>query len=100
MEGLRKQLTNEPSQKGKRLSSAYKDARRERAERLKADQWRFHDLRRTAVTGASIDAIKALTQHKTAGVIGIYARHAFTSEKKMREVLGVCAERPRMHNAE
>ncbi len=49
--------------------------------------WRPHDLRRTAVTlaqreGCSLDAIRALTQHKSAGVIGVYARHAFEDEKK------------------
>lgn len=49
--------------------------------------WRFHDLRRTAVTlaqraGAPLDAIRALTQHKLAGIIGIYARHAYTDEKR------------------
>ncbi|MEO0816572.1 MAG: integrase arm-type DNA-binding domain-containing protein [Pseudomonadota bacterium] len=49
--------------------------------------WRLHDLRRTAVTlaqrqGCSLDTIRALTQHKSAGVIGIYARHAFEDEKK------------------
>lgn len=49
--------------------------------------WRLHDLRRTAVTlaqqnGCSLDAIRALTQHKSAGVIGVYARHAFEDEKR------------------
>lgn len=49
--------------------------------------WRFHDLRRTAVTlaqraGCSIDAIKALTQHKTSGVIGVYARFDYAEEKR------------------
>ncbi|NQY98780.1 MAG: integrase arm-type DNA-binding domain-containing protein [Henriciella sp.] len=48
--------------------------------------WRLHDLRRTAVTLAqrracSLDAIRALTQHKLSGVIGIYARHGFEAEK-------------------
>ncbi len=50
--------------------------------------WRLHDLRRTAVTlaqrgGAPLDAVRALTQHKTAGVIGVYARHAFEDEKRL-----------------
>jgi integrase len=49
--------------------------------------WRFHDLRRTAVTlaqraGCQLDAIRALTQHKMPGVIGVYARHAFQNEKR------------------
>lgn len=49
--------------------------------------WRLHDLRRTAVTlaqrgGASIEEIRALTQHKTPGVIGVYARHAYAEEKR------------------
>ena len=49
--------------------------------------WRLHDLRRTAVTlaqreGCSLDAIRALTQHKSSGIIGVYARHAFEDEKK------------------
>lgn len=49
--------------------------------------WRLHDLRRTAVTlaqrqGCGLDAIRALTQHKSAGVIGIYARHGFEDEKR------------------
>lgn len=49
--------------------------------------WRLHDLRRTAVTlaqrqGCSLDAVRALTQHKSAGVIGVYARHAFEDEKR------------------
>ena len=52
-----------------------------------ASDWRLHDLRRTAVTlaqrgGAGIDEIKALTQHKVAGVIGVYARHGYESEKR------------------
>lgn len=56
--------------------------------------WRLHDLRRTAVTlaqkeGCSLDAIRALTQHKSAGVIGVYARHAFEDEK--REVVKAIA---------
>ncbi len=49
--------------------------------------WRFHDLRRTAVTlaqrgGASIESIRALTQHKVPGVIGVYARHDYDVEKQ------------------
>ena len=49
--------------------------------------FRLHDLRRTAVTlaqrgGCGIDAIKALTQHKTTGVVGIYARHGYEDEKR------------------
>jgi len=52
-----------------------------------AGDWRLHDLRRTAVTlaqrgGANIDEIKALTQHKVAGVIGVYARHGYEKEKR------------------
>jgi integrase len=52
-----------------------------------AGDWRLHDLRRTAVTlaqrgGAGIDEIKALTQHKVAGVIGVYARHSYETEKR------------------
>lgn len=51
-----------------------------------ASDWRPHDLRRTAVTlaqrgGASIDEIRALTQHKVPGVIGVYARHGYDIEK-------------------
>lgn len=49
--------------------------------------WRVHDLRRTAVTlaqreGCSIEEIRALTQHRTPGVIGVYARHAYADEKR------------------
>ncbi|MEZ6030752.1 MAG: integrase family protein [Hyphomonadaceae bacterium] len=49
--------------------------------------WRTHDLRRTAVTlaqreGCSIEEIRALTQHRIPGVIGVYARHAYTHEKR------------------
>lgn len=60
-------------------------------ERLKRElggvDWRFHDLRRTAVTlaqrgGCRIDEIRALTQHKTSGVIGVYARHDYADEKR------------------
>jgi len=52
-----------------------------------ASDWRLHDLRRTAVTlaqrgGASVDEIRALTQHKVPGVIGVYARHQYESERK------------------
>lgn len=87
MEGLRMRLAGEESQKGKRLTAEFKAERRERVQRASDASWRFHDLRRTAVTlaqrgGANVDAIKALTQHKTAGVIGIYARHAFHQEKQ------------------
>lgn len=86
MEWLRLRLAGEPSQQGRRLSAEYKSDRRLRQKLHLPNAWRFHDLRRTAVTlaqrgGAHIDAIKALTQHKTAGVIGIYARHAFHEEK-------------------
>lgn len=49
--------------------------------------WRFHDLRRTAVTlaqraGCPLDTVRALTLHKAPGVIGVYARHAFAEEKR------------------
>jgi integrase len=49
--------------------------------------WCTHDLRRTAVTlaqreGCSIEEIRALTQHRIPGVIGVYARHAYTHEKQ------------------
>jgi integrase len=52
-----------------------------------AADWRLHDLRRTAVTlaqrgGASVDEIRALTQHKVPGVIGVYARHKYDHEKE------------------
>ncbi len=58
--------------------------------------WRTHDLRRTAVTlaqreGCSIEEIRALTQHRIPGVIGVYARHAYTQEK--REVVNAIARR-------
>ena len=33
--------------------------------------------------GCSLDAIRALTKHKSAGVIGIYARHGFEAEKRI-----------------
>ncbi len=57
--------------------------------------WRLHDLRRTAVTLAQrgccmIEEIRALTQHKTPGVIGVYARHGYEDEK--RKVVGVIEE--------
>jgi integrase len=68
--------------------------------------WRFHDLRRTAVTlaqraGVPLDAIRALTQHKTPGVIGVFARHAFADEKRAvvagieQVILGVRAHNQR-----
>lgn len=55
---------------------------------LGGPDWRLHDLRRTAVTlaqrhGCNLDAIRALTQHKTSGVVGVYARHAFEDEKRV-----------------
>lgn len=54
--------------------------------------WRLHDVRRTAVTiaqrgGAMVEEIRALTQHKTPGVIGVYARHSYADEK--RRVVGI-----------
>jgi integrase len=54
---------------------------------LGGPDWRLHDVRRTAVTlaqrgGASIEAIRALTQHKLPGVIGVYARHGYENEKR------------------
>lgn len=57
--------------------------------------WRPHDLRRTAVTlaqrgGCAIEDIRALSQHKVSGLIGVYARHAYTDEKV--NVAGVIAE--------
>lgn len=55
---------------------------------LEDTDWRLHDLRRTAVTlaqrhGCNLDGIRALTQHKTSGVVGVYARHAFEDEKRI-----------------
>lgn len=52
----------------------------------KTKDWRFHDLRRTAVVlaqraGAPLDAIKALTGHKVPGVAGVYAQHEYAAEK-------------------
>ncbi len=60
--------------------------------------WRLHDLRRTAVTlaqrqGCNLDAVRALTQHKPSGVIGVYARHAFEDEKRL--VVGLIAQEVR-----
>lgn len=54
---------------------------------LGSHDWRLHDLRRTAVTlaqrgGAPVDDIRALTQHKVPGVIGVYARHDYEAEKR------------------
>ena len=54
---------------------------------LGATDWRLHDLRRTAVTlaqrgGVAIEEIRALTQHKMPGVIGVYARHTYSEEKR------------------
>lgn len=65
-------------------SNGFESLRRE----LGNPDWRLHDLRRTAVTlaqrqGCSLDAIRALTQHKSSGVIGVYARHAFEDEKRL-----------------
>jgi hypothetical protein len=56
--------------------------------RLATGDWRPHDLRRTAVTlaqraGCPLDAIPALPQRKTAGVIGVSARHAHEDEKRL-----------------
>jgi integrase len=65
---------------------------------LGGPDWRLHDLRRTAVTlaqrqGCSLDAIRALTQHKSAGVIGVYARHAFEDEKRtVTEAIAVAVQ--------
>nr|WP_291069185.1 site-specific integrase [Hyphomonas sp.] len=58
--------------------------------------WRLHDLRRTAVTlaqrgGSGIDEIRALTQHKIPGIIGVYARHTFDAEKR-QVVTAIAAE--------
>ena len=55
--------------------------------KLGGPDWRLHDLRRTAVTlaqrdGCSVEAIRALTQHKLPGVIGVYARHTYEDEKR------------------
>ena len=56
-------------------------------DRLGGPDWRLHDVRRTAVTlaqrgGAGIEEIRALTQHKIPGVIGVYARHDYEDEKR------------------
>jgi len=87
MEELRRELYGRPAQNGKRLTPAQIAADRARRASTRIDAWRFHDLRRTAVTlaqraGAPLDAIRALTQHKTPGIIGVYARHAYTDEKR------------------
>jgi integrase len=71
-------------------SNGFEGLRRE----LGKPDWRLHDLRRTAVTlaqrqGCSLDAIRALTQHKPSGVIGVYARHAFEDEKRL-VVAAIC----------
>jgi len=87
MEELRRELYGRPAQNGKRLTPTQIAADRARRASTRIDAWRFHDLRRTAVTlaqraGAPLDAIRALTQHKTPGIIGVYARHAYTDEKR------------------
>jgi integrase len=70
MDGLRRQLLGEEWREDDKLTP-----------------WRLHDARRTAVTlaqrgGASVEEIRALTQHKTPGVIGVYARHSYADEKR------------------
>jgi integrase len=94
MDGLRKQLAGEASLQGQRVSAAAKKARVKAASERKTTQWRFHDLRRTAVTLAQaarqpLDDIRALTQHKIGGVLGTYARHAYDEE--MRRVVDAIA---------
>ena len=67
--------------------------------------WRLHDLRRTAVSlaqrgGSPLEEIAALTQHRSGGILAVYARHAYEPEKRRvvmaieREVLAVLPQEP------
>lgn len=66
---------------------------------LDADDWRFHDLRRTAATNMAImgvqpHIIEAVLNHKTgivSGVAAVYNRYAYVDEK--REALERWADR-------
>ncbi|MEM6382000.1 MAG: tyrosine-type recombinase/integrase [Pseudomonadota bacterium] len=66
---------------------------------LDAEDWRFHDLRRTMATNMAMmrvqpHIIEAILNHKTgivSGVAAVYNRHAYLDEK--REALELWAER-------
>jgi integrase len=54
--------------------------------KCKIENWRLHDLRRSAAShmqsfGANVETIKVILGHKAVGgVTGIYARHAYSAE--------------------
>ena len=54
--------------------------------KCKVENWRLHDLRRSAAShmqalGTDVETIKTILGHKAVGgVTGIYARHAYTAE--------------------
>lgn len=73
------------------------------------ERWTLHDLRRTFVTGLqrlrfSLEVAKACVNHASGGagggVIGVYARHEYTDEKRealnawARHVVSIVEDRP------
>lgn len=70
---------------------------------LDAEDWRFHDLRRTMATNMAMmrvqpHIIEAILNHKTgivSGVAAVYNRHAYLDEK--REALGQWAKHVEEH---
>lgn len=82
---------------------------------LDADDWRFHDLRRTTATNMAImgvqpHIIEAVLNHKTgivSGVAAVYNRYAYVDEKRealerwasrVEELTGACSVQPALPN--
>jgi hypothetical protein len=78
---------------------------------LDADDWRFHDLRRTTATNMAImgvqpHIIEAVLNHKTgivSGVAAVYNRYAYVDEKRealerwanrVEELTATCSDTP------
>jgi hypothetical protein len=83
---------------------------------LDADDWRFHDLRRTAATNMAIigvqpHIIEAVLNHKSgivSGVAAVYNRYAYVDEKRealerwanrVEEMTGACSAQPALPNS-
>lgn len=82
---------------------------------LDAEDWRFHDLRRTAATNMAIigvqpHIIEAVLNHKTgivSGVAAVYNRYAYVDEKRealerwanrVEELTATCSDKPASPN--
>jgi len=72
--------------RGKKAYNSHSAGKRELDAKVPADQWQFHDLRRTAKSlmaraGVRSDISERVLGHKIKGVEGVYDRYGYAPEK-------------------